>query len=95
MDGYCVAYSPNEEPMSSARTTITLDPDLLVEVDRLAGPRGRSAFVAEAIQARIRRERLRRAIDATRGALVGTPAWRSAEEVYTWVRAQREDPERP
>jgi metal-responsive CopG/Arc/MetJ family transcriptional regulator len=74
-----------------ARATVTLPAELLDEVDRLAGPRGRSAFVAEAVAARVRRERLRRALDETRGIMVGKPGWMSADEAYAWVRAQRID----
>jgi hypothetical protein len=74
-----------------ARTNVTLPADLLREVDELAGPRGRSAFVSEAVAAKVKRERLRRALDVTRGALVGRPGWMTPEESYAWVRSQRED----
>lgn len=74
-----------------ARTTVTIPEELLAEVDVLSGPRGRSAFVADAIEAKVKRERLRRAIDETRGVLVGTSSWETPEESYAWVRAQRED----
>jgi len=51
--------------MVLARTNLTIPEDLLREVDELAGPRGRSAFVADAVAARVRRERLARAIGAS------------------------------
>ena len=76
--------------MGLARTTVTLPEELLAEVDTLAGPRGRSAFVTEAIEARVKRERLRRALDRTRGIYVGTPFEMDDEEAYRWVREQRE-----
>ncbi|CAN5805001.1 hypothetical protein BH23CHL8_BH23CHL8_07980 [soil metagenome] len=72
------------------RTTVTVPVELIAEVDRLAGPRGRSAFVVEAIEARVKRERLRRAIEETRGVLTDA-AWGSPEDVYRWVRQQRID----
>ena len=59
--------------MALARTNLTLPEELMREVDELAGPRGRSAFVAEAVAARVKRERLRKAMDAARGIFVGTP----------------------
>lgn len=80
-------------PRRLARTNVTLPADLLREVDELAGPRGRSQFVAEAVTAKVKRERLRRAIDATAGALVGKPGWMTPDESYRWVRSMREEVE--
>lgn len=78
--------------MALARTNLTLPEDLIRQVDELAGPRGRSRFVADAVAYRVKREKLRRAIEASFGCLVpegGTPMTR--EEVSAWVRAQREE----
>jgi metal-responsive CopG/Arc/MetJ family transcriptional regulator len=77
--------------MAMTRTNVTLPADLLREVDELAGPRGRSAFVSDAVAAKVKRVRLRRALDETRGALVARPGWMTPDESYAWVRAQRED----
>jgi metal-responsive CopG/Arc/MetJ family transcriptional regulator len=77
--------------MTTARATVTIPEALLEEVDRLAGSGGRSAFVTEALEAKVKRERLRRAIDETRGALADSPSWRTAEDTYRWVRELRED----
>ncbi len=74
-----------------ARTNVTLPLELLNEVDELAGPRGRSQFVADAVAAKVKRERLRRALDATRGALIGTPSYMGPEETYRWIRSMREE----
>jgi len=74
-----------------ARTNVTLPKELLDEVDELAGPRGRSQFVADAVAAKVKRERLRRVLDETRGALVGTSSYMSPDEAYRWVRSMRED----
>lgn len=78
--------------MGLARTTVTVPEELLHEVDALAGPRGRSAFVTEAIEARVKRERLRQALDHVRGIYVGTPFEMDDDEAYRWVREQREGP---
>ncbi len=76
--------------MALARTNVTLPEELLAQVDELAGPRGRSAFVADAVAAKVKRERLRRALDNLRGVTVGTPSYMTPEESYRWVREQRE-----
>lgn len=81
--------------MTLARTTVTIPTTLLAEVDKLCGPRGRSAFVAEAVEERVRRERLRQAIESSRGAVVGTGAWQPPTATYEWVRAQRRDRDEP
>lgn len=68
-----------------ARTNVTLPAALLDEVDRFAGPRGRSRYVAEAVAQRVRRDALGAAIRETAGAMVGKPGWMSSEEVAQWV----------
>lgn len=77
--------------MALARTNVTLPEKLLREVDELAGPRGRSQFVADAVAAKVKRERLRKALDASRGVFVGTPSYMTPEESYRWVRSMREE----
>jgi metal-responsive CopG/Arc/MetJ family transcriptional regulator len=77
--------------MALARTNVTLPEELLREVDELAGPRGRSQFVSDAVEAKVKRERLRKALDATRGALVGTPSYMTPEESYRWIRSMRDE----
>lgn len=68
-----------------ARTNVTLPAGLLEQVDRYAGPRGRSRYVAEAVAQRVRRDALGAAIRETGGAMVGRPGHRSPEEVTRWV----------
>ena len=80
--------------MAMARTNLTLPVELIREVDDYAGPRGRSAYVAEAVRLRLKRDKLRRALDETYGVTVGTSEWRSPDEVYRWVRSLREGPQR-
>lgn len=78
--------------MTLTRTNLTLPEDLVRQVDELAGPRGRSRFVAEAVEYKVKREKLRRAIELSFGSLVpegGRPMTR--EEVSAWVRAQRDE----
>lgn len=67
------------------RTNVTLPASLLEQVDRLAGPRGRSRYVAEAVAQRVRRDALGAAIRETAGAMLGRPGWMSPHEVTRWV----------
>jgi hypothetical protein len=72
-----------------ARTNVTLPASLLDEVDRFAGPRGRSRYVAEAVAQRVRRDALGAAIRETAGAMIGKPGWMSPNEVARWVDGLR------
>lgn len=75
----------------AVRTNLLLPEDLVAEVDRIAGPRNRSRYVAEALRARVRRDRLREAVEATFGVLdpKDYPEWSTSEKVVEWVRARR------
>ena len=77
----------------NVRTNLLLPEKLVREVDKYAGPRGRSRFVAEALEAKLKRERLRVAIQETAGALDMTlhPEWATSEDVVEWVRAGRSE----
>lgn len=77
----------------AVRTNLLLPEKLLEEVDRFAGPRGRSRFVAEALEAKLKRERLRVAIRETAGILKAEdyPYWATSEDVVEWVRALRRE----
>ncbi|MEO8639788.1 MAG: ribbon-helix-helix protein, CopG family [Chloroflexota bacterium] len=71
--------------MALARTNLTLPKELMAEVDELAGPRGRSRYVAEAVAQRVKRDKLGKAIRETAGIMVGSPGWMSPDEVVRWV----------
>lgn len=75
--------------MTLARTNLTLPRDLLREVDEIAGPRGRSRYVAEAVGQRLRRDRLRRAVEGSAGVFRGTANAMAREQVSDWVEALR------
>lgn len=75
-----------------ARTHVILDDELLADIDKLVGERGRSRFLEEAAREKLDRERLRDAIQATAGLLKDKPGyehWRDAETTYRWVREGR------
>jgi len=73
----------------NVRTNLLLPRELVDEVDRYAGPRGRSRYVAEALTERLRRDRLRRAIKDTAGMWRDHPLFPTSESVVEWVRAGR------
>lgn len=75
----------------TVRTNLLLPKELVEEVDRYAGPRGRSRYVAEALAARIRRDRLRDVVRRTAGVLKAEdyPHWATSEDVVAWVRERR------
>lgn len=73
------------------RTNVTLPASLLAQVDRLAGPRGRSRYVAEAVALRVRRDALGAAIRETAGAMRGKPGWMGPDEVTRWVDELRSE----
>jgi hypothetical protein len=72
-------------------TNLSLPRDLVAEIDAVAGRRQRSAFVEEAVQRALRRERLRVAMKRAAGAWkgLGPPEWEKSEGVVEWVRQLR------
>jgi hypothetical protein len=73
----------------TVRTNLLLPKELVQEVDRYAGPRGRSRYVAEAVEARLRNDRLREVVRATAGAWRDHPLFPDSEAVVAWVRERR------
>jgi metal-responsive CopG/Arc/MetJ family transcriptional regulator len=77
--------------MALARTNLTLPEDLLSEVDALAGPRGRSRYVAEAVAQRVKRDKLGAAIRSTAGTMAANGGGMSRAEVSAWVEQLRSE----
>ncbi|MBM4408703.1 MAG: CopG family transcriptional regulator [Chloroflexi bacterium] len=77
--------------MALARTNLTLPESLVREIDAVAGPRGRSRYVAEAVAQRLKRDRLLRAVDATAGVLRGTRHAMSRDEVTALIDTLRSE----
>lgn len=73
------------------RANLLLPEDLVAEVDRIAGPRNRSRYFADAARAAIRRDRLRAVVDQTAGAWRAEdyPEFATSDHVLAWVRARR------
>ena len=77
----------------NVRTNLLLPKDLVEEVDHFAGQRGRSRYVAEALRAKLRRDRLREAVARTAGVLrvEDYPEWSTSDKVVEWVRERRSE----
>jgi predicted transcriptional regulator len=73
----------------NVRTNLLLPKDLVDAVDELAGPRGRSRYIAEVLERQVRRERWYAAARATAGAWRDHPLFPTDESVIEWVRAGR------
>ena len=75
----------------SRRTNLILPEALVAEVDRIAGPRMRSAYIADAVEARLRRDRLKEVVARTAGAWTAAdyPEFATSDKVVAWVRARR------
>ena len=73
------------------RTHVVIPKETVETIDRLVGRRGRSKFLAEAAEEKLRRLRLLRAADKVAGSLadVAIPGWESPEAVSEWVRSMR------
>ena len=80
--------------MVAVRTHILLPAELLEKIDDIAGARGRSKYVVDALEERVRRDRLREAVTHIRDADppdAPAPAWEGMDSVE-WVRQQRGHP---
>ena len=75
----------------NVRTNLLLPKELVDEVDHFAGERGRSRYVAEALRARLKRDRLKEVIERTAGVWSAEdyPEFATSEKVVKWVRARR------
>jgi hypothetical protein len=78
------------------RVHVVMPDELVAEIDARVGKRGRSRFVTEAIEDRLRRQRALEAFDEFAGSLadVDIPGWETPESAAQWVRDMRYHPER-
>jgi hypothetical protein len=79
--------------MGTQRAHIVLPQELIEEIDRVVGPRGRSAFLVETAQAELRRRRLLSFL-RSKG-----PVWKDEDHpelaagAAAWVRTMRQENE--
>lgn len=74
-----------------ARTHVILDDEVLAEIDKIVGQRGRSRFLEEAAREKLERLELEQALVPTAGILKDKdyPEFKDQESINEWVRAQR------
>ena len=75
----------------NVRTNLMLPDDLVAAIDEVAGPRGRSRYVADVLARQIQRDRWYAAMKAAAGAWRDHPSFPNDESVSEWVRASRRD----
>ena len=75
----------------AVRTNLLLPSDLVEQLDRVAGPRGRSKYVAEAVRTRLERDQRIADIRAAAGIWRDHPLFPTSEAVVEWVRALRRE----
>lgn len=73
----------------NVRTNLLLPEELVTGIDEMAGPRGRSRYVADAVARQLRRDRLKIAARETAGAWKDHPLFPTSEAVVAWIRAGR------
>jgi Arc/MetJ-type ribon-helix-helix transcriptional regulator len=80
----------------TVRTHVVLPAELVRQIDELVGKRKRSAFIEDAVGERVRRQRLRKALEATAGALKGKlpPEWETPGGAAEWVHRMRQEDRR-
>jgi len=75
------------------RVHISLDDELVWELDELVGPRGRSPFIANAVRRAVDAERRWRKIESAFGTIADSGhEW--DDDPAAWVHAQRRADER-
>lgn len=75
--------------MALVRTNVTLPAELLHQIDEIAGPRGRSQYVAEALARQVKRDRLKKTLDETAGVLIGTAEWMNDDQALEFAKGLR------
>jgi hypothetical protein len=73
----------------NVRTNLMLPEELVKDIDEIAGPRGRSRWVAEVLSRQIRRDRWYADALATAGMWKDHPLFPTSEAVVEWVREGR------
>jgi hypothetical protein len=67
------------------RLHINLDDDLVRQIDEVAGPRGRSRLIREAVEAEVERRRRRAALERLVGSMPDFAPWMTPE----WISETR------
>jgi hypothetical protein len=81
--------------MVMVRTNLTLPVDLLEQIDRVAGPRGRSSYIASVVAKQVRRDIQRKVFEETFGVMIGRPGWMNPDEALAFAKELRASWDRP
>ncbi len=79
----------------NVRTNLMLPEELVEAIDEVAGPRGRSRYVAEVLARQVRRDRWYADAKATAGAWKDHPLFPTSDSVVEWIREGRRDTHDP
>jgi len=73
------------------RAHVVLPEEMIEEIDRIAGKRGRSKFIEEAVREKLALAKQQDAMRKYAGALkdYDFPAWSTPEKVSEWIHEQR------
>lgn len=73
------------------RAHVVMPAELVEEIDAQVGPRKRSRFVQEAVEEKLRRQRLQTSLVEMAGSLadVDIPGWETPEAAAEWICALR------
>ena len=77
--------------MALVRTNITIPEDVLALVDAVAGPRGRSQYIADVVTRQVRRDNAIKIVRETAGALKGSKTWGETPEEYDRILRELRD----
>ena len=81
--------------MARVRTNITIPEETLALVDAVAGPRGRSQYIADVVAKQVRRDNARMVFAKYAGFLKDSDTWgRTPEETDRLLRELRDDSDR-
>lgn len=78
------------------RSHVLISEEITREIDKVAGDRQRSKFIAEAVREKLNRVKLIKAIDKTAGVISAEryPEWETEADVARWVRHLRKEDEK-
>ena len=82
----------------TVRAHVLMPRETVEAIDRVVGRRGRSRFLADAAEEKLRRIRSLQAFERVAGSISEdeAPWWRTPEDILEWARDQRRDgDERP
>lgn len=77
--------------MSTMRTHVIIPTEVVRDIDKLVGKRGRSKFLTKAAEEKLKKERFHSALEKVAGSLkdVDIPGWETSESAAKWVHDSR------